>query len=79
MSNGQPPQLPDPATRIVRPPKERAVSALLKFLVLPGARPNRNAIEAHLRNAARLTQGQVDRNLVRIYNECVALGAINAR
>jgi hypothetical protein len=55
------------------------MSALLKFLVLPGARPNRNAIEAHLRVAAKLSQGQVDRNLVRMYNECVALGAINAR
>lgn len=55
------------------------MSALLKFLVLPGARPNRAAIEAHLRVAAKLTQGQVDRDLVRIYNECVLLGAINAR
>lgn len=55
------------------------MSALLKFLVLPGVRPNRNAIEAHLRVAAKLTQGQVDTNLVRMYNECVALGAIGAR
>jgi len=79
MSNGTPPQLPDPATSIVRPPKERAVSALLKFLVLPGPRPNRAAIEAHLRTSAKLTQGQVDRNLVKMYNESVALGAINVR
>jgi hypothetical protein len=55
------------------------MSALLKFLVLPGSRPNRTAIEAHLRVAAKLSQGQVDRNLIRMYQECVALGAINAR
>lgn len=55
------------------------MSALLKFLVLPGARPDRAAIEAHLRVAAKLTQGQVDENLVRMYNESVLLGVIDAR
>lgn len=77
MSNGN--QLPPRANSIVRPPKERAVSALLKFLVLPGARPNRNAIEAHLRVAGKLTQGQVDQSLVQMYNESVLLGVLNAR
>ena len=79
MSNGTPPQLPPRASSIVRPPKERAMSALLKFLVLPGVRPNRAAIEAHLRIAGKMTQGQVDDSLVRMYNESVLLGAINAR
>jgi len=55
------------------------MSALLKFLVLPGVRPNRAAIEAHLRIAAKMTQGQVDDSLVRMYNESVLLGALNAR
>jgi len=79
MSNGTPPQLPDPATSIPRPARDRAVSALLKFLVLPGVRPNRRAIEAHLRIAAKLTQLEVNATLIEMYDHAAELGVVDAR
>lgn len=77
--NGRPEHPPKQKPKTRKGRRGHAAASLLKLLEKPGQRPNRKAIEAHLKNVEKFTDKQVQDSLVDMYDRCVELGVLRAR